>query len=63
MPTRYVMTRSVLTRQTKRHGKIVCHICGKPIKVGDRVVSHYRGGRKYKVRHERCYESTFIKES
>ena len=61
MRRRYVMRRTTLTTLTNRYGKVVCHDCGKPIKVGDRVVSSVYRRCKYKIRHETCYESTFIK--
>ena len=56
----YVMTRRIMTRIEARNGEIRCKFCGKPIKVGEIVVSRNRNKGKTKLYHLECYEKLFL---
>lgn len=54
----YTVTKGVLHR-LETQGYNICVRCGKPFKVGDKVISRYR--RKHSQRyHKECFEKMFL---
>jgi len=57
MVYRYTVTRNVLHR-LRTQGYNTCYRCGKPLEIGDKVISRYR--RKHSQRyHKECYDKMF----
>ena len=57
----YTMTASVYQRLKAKGYKLVCRRCGKPIKIGDLVVTSGRQrSKRMKQYHYNCYEEMFI---
>jgi len=57
----YVMNQRIKRRIESQNGELKCKFCGKPIKVGDKVVSLHRTKGKSKFYHADCYEKLFSK--
>ena len=57
----YTMSKFVKARIEKRIGELKCPVCGKPIRVGEKVVSITKRNSKPKVYHAECYEKILLK--
>jgi hypothetical protein len=57
MPGQYVLTELSYFRLQGFGFRLTCFKCGKPIEVGDEVVSKAREKRLY---HKECWEKLFI---
>lgn len=58
----YILS-SIMRKRFKKQLKIsrmVCSGCGKPIKVGDEVVSTRARAQKKRFFHRACYEAKFL---
>jgi hypothetical protein len=54
----YTITKGILNR-LRTQGYATCYRCGKPFKIGDKVISRYR--RKHSRRyHVECFEKMFL---
>ena len=52
-PKDYVLTKDVKGILRSRGKDLVCCVCGKPLKAGDRV---HRNGNAERYYHKRCFE-------
>jgi len=55
----YVMSEKTYTRLQLFYGEIYCLRCGKPIQIGDEVVSKNLARRRYKIYHKHCYDELY----
>ena len=56
----YAMTKSIKSRLEKRIGELKCPVCGRPIEVGQQVVTFTKRYVKIKVYHKKCYEKLLL---
>jgi hypothetical protein len=62
----FLMTKTQILRSERMNHPLACRRCGRPLRIGDKVLSVGHGfcGRKtrgnVKRYHEACYESMFI---
>ncbi|RLI00136.1 hypothetical protein DRO19_00340 [Candidatus Bathyarchaeota archaeon] len=57
----YAMTKSVKSRIEKRIGQALkCPVCGRPIEVGQQVVTFTKRNVRIKVYHKKCYEKLLL---
>lgn len=56
----YVLTHIVMSRFKRMGIVLLCKKCGKPLEVGDVVVSNSKYKCKSLRYHKECYESLFI---